>query len=166
MANLLDIVAGITYPEKEILIPTDFKTLSKIGELELEIAALGKDAEKEYEALTKEKAELVSTVQDTSWTFTLRGLPSSLVKSIFNSKRSKIKDPSVRAEEINREIIVTSIVRVVDHAQGPTEFDNDSLGKFLDAVPGDVVDKFLRTAEELSGKSLQYEYTVTDPNFS
>lgn len=77
MVNLLDAISGVTYPEKSILIPTDFKTLQRIGELELEIAALrnGEDSTK----LVKEQAGLITQVRDTSWTFTLRGLPNSLV---------------------------------------------------------------------------------------
>lgn len=164
MVNLLDAISGVTYPEKSILIPTDFKTLQRIGELELEIAALrnGEDSTK----LVKEQAGLITQVRDTSWTFTLRGLPNSLVDVILKAKRAKIKDQVAQTKEFVRELIVTSIVKIVNSADEEAEFDKDSIGKFLDAVPEDVYRKFSETTDQLSGDSLRYEYTVTDPNFS
>lgn len=166
MANLLDIIAGITYPEKDILIPTDFKNLGRLGDLELELASAKDDQSEEYAALVKEKADLTALVQSSVWTFTLRGLPSSLIDSIGKSKRARIKDPQERVNEFNREVLITSIIRIVGSDQEPVDFDNISVGKFLDAVPEDVVKKFQGVMEELSGDSLKYEYTVTDPNFS
>ena len=84
--NILDAISGITYPEKTILIPTDFNSLNRIGEIELEIAAL-KNGEDNPE-LVKEQAELILKVKDTSWEFTIRGLPKSVIDSIGKSKRA------------------------------------------------------------------------------
>lgn len=166
MANLTDIIAGITYPEKTVIIPTDFQSLSELGDLELSLANLSNDQEKEQEELTKARAELVNRIQESTWTFTLRGLPSSLAESVARSKRAKIKDPQERINAFNRELIVLSTVKVVGPGDEPVDFAADSLNAFLDAVPGDVVKKFQNTVDELSGDSLRYEILVTDPNFS
>ncbi len=164
MVNILDAISGVTYPEKPILIPTDFKSLGRIGELEVEIAAL-KNGEEGTELL-KEQAELIVAVRETSWEFTLRGLPSSLVDAIMKAKRAKIKDPVTQNKEFVRDLIVTSIVKVKNYADEEAEFDKESLGKFLDAIPEDVYRRFSETTDQLSGDSLRYEYTITDPNFS
>ena len=68
--------------------------------------------------------------------------------------------------EFVRDLIVTSIVKVKNYADEEAEFDKESLGKFLDAIPEDVYRRFSETTDQLSGDSLRYEYTVTDPNFS
>ena len=162
--NILDAISGITYPEKTILIPTDFNSLNRIGEIELEIAAL-KNGEDSPE-LVKEQAELILKVKDTSWEFTIRGLPKSVIDSIGKSKRAKIKDVATQNQEFVRELIVTSIVKVKNNADEEAEFDRDSLGKFLDAIPEDVYRRFSDTTDQLSGDALRYEYAVTDPNFS
>lgn len=164
MVNILDAIQGVTYPEKSILVPTDFKSLGRIGDLELEIAAL-KNGEDSTE-LTKEQASLILAVKETSWEFTLRGLPSSVVDSIMRAKRAKIKDAAAQNKEFVRELIITSIVRVKNYADEEAEFDKESLGKFLDAIPEDVYRRFSDTTDQLSGDALHYEYTVTDPNFS
>lgn len=164
MVNLLDAISGITYPEKKILIPTDFRSLNRIGELELEISALRNN--EDTTELEKEQAELVQTVKETSWEFTLRGLPSKLVDSILKSKRAKIKDQIQQNKEFVRELIVTSVVKVKNHADEEAEFDKDVIGQFLDSVPDDVYRKFSETTDQLSGDSLRYEYAITDPNFS
>ena len=69
-------------------------------------------------------------------------------------------------QEFVRELIVTSIVKVKNNADEEAEFDRDSLGKFLDAIPEDVYRRFSDTTDQLSGDALRYEYAVTDPNFS
>lgn len=164
MVNLLDAIQGVTYPEKTILIPTDFKSLNRIGELELEIAAL-RNGEDSVD-LVKEQAELVLKVKETSWEFTLKGLPSKVVESIMRAKRAKVKDAIQQNKDFVRELIVTSVVKIKNHADEEAEFDKDSVGAFLDAVPDDVYRKFSETTDQLSGDSLKYEYTITDPNFS
>lgn len=163
--SLLDVISGITYPEQEVVIFTDLAALEKFGALEEEAAKLGEEDFEKNNALMEEQEALKAQIMESKWTFTLRGIPRSILE-VIGKKYSRTKDVSERIEEINTEIVLRSVVSVTGSGDENIGFDEDTLKEFFGAIPADVWAKFTNAANILSGNSLRYEQKVLDPNFS
>lgn len=168
MASILDAITGISYPTRTVDIYVAFELLAQLGEIENEISFLGNSAadKKRLKELETQQTKLIGEIQDQKWSFTLQGLPSEVVKTIFKKNHRKIKEAYEATDATNREVVIRSVAKATAPGGEQVEFTDEQLGQFLDALPSAIEEKFVNTVNLLSEDSVRYEYKVTDPNFS
>lgn len=160
--NIMDHLAGRSYPEKTVKVFFDERNMRRVVELDLEADSTVDQAR--VVELEKEIAELRGIVEQTALTFHLRGIPQD-VKDALAKKAAEIEDEKERGQFQDVSALEASTVEVTNHAGDKATFDYDSLTAIAKALPRREWEVLIGEVVALSYEAVLYERVETNPDF-
>lgn len=167
--DILDHIAGRTFPDDTVPVYFDEKSAREIEKLEA-AANLEKDGEKvaEYE---KQIEGLKEQVEKTALTFHMQGFPEKVKDALLKDTNAKFPDAKgddeERNEYMNVEAIRLATVKITNAKGEEAKLpDFDQMQAIYTALPTSQKNLLVQKVTELSYQSTEFELSTVNPDFS
>lgn len=185
--SFFDVLEGVTYPEDEVTVSIDESAAYELGKIVREIDGKTQMDEAEVEEYTARVKALEKRIEDSKFTFYLKGVADDIVASgkdvadgRFESKKVNRKNAQGHIERVlpesenldyirflNAVVLALHVTSILERRTGRvmTAPTADEMAAFFDKAPGAAKDRLSQAIGSLRVASNQYEASLDEGFF-